>query len=238
MTFTRNLIGESQQRYEQAARLADEPAATVSMLRHAAAVAGCRLRGDDMYRFHLEASDAASGSGDTAGAAVDLATAATNAYRFSSKFVRVPPPEEAMALITEARELAGDDPAAQAAVALAEAGVLTDAFGAAQGPPDNAVPETIARAERAVALARRTGDPLASSAARRWARQLADHPLLAEVGDRAVSWLLVAEALAGNVDGVLTASVRFLEAWQQAGRPARSFLGSAVAGRGDGPRPA
>ena len=141
LTFTRNLIGESQQRYEQAAALADDPAAAASMLRHAAAVAGCRMRGDDMYRLHRAAADAARQAGDTAGAAYDLATAATSAYRFSSKFVRTLPPEEAIALIAEARELAGDDPAAGAAVALAEAGVLTDAFGAAQGPSDAAVPE-------------------------------------------------------------------------------------------------
>ncbi|MGX7674339.1 ATP-binding protein [Plantactinospora sp. DSM 117369] len=291
LTFTRHLIGESQLRYEQAAALADDPAATASMLRQAAAVAGCRMRGDDMYDFHRAAAEAAHRSGDTAGAAADLATAATNAYRFSTKFERIPPQEEAIALITEARELAGDDPAAQAAVALAEAGVLTDAFGAAQGPPDNAVPETIARAERAVELAHRTGDPLAESAAldaltgaqswagdtfavaatarrriallssipatpasthelidalgmateaslgagdlpgaRRWARQLADHPLLAEVGHRATSWLLVADALAGNVDEVLAGSARFLEAWQRAGSPARSVLGPAAAG--------
>jgi predicted ATPase/DNA-binding CsgD family transcriptional regulator len=291
LTFTRRLIGESQQRYEQAAALADDPAATASMLRHAAAVAGCRMRGDDMHRFQLAAADAARRSGDTAGAAADLATAATNAYRFSGRFVRVPPREEAVALITEARELAGDDPAAQAAVALAEAGVLTDAFGALQGPPDNAVQETAARAERAVELAGRTGDPLAGSAAldallgaqcwagdtfaaaatarrriallssapdtpasthelidalgiaaeaslgagdlpgaRRWARQLADHPLLAEVGHRATSWLLVAGALAGEVGEALTAGARFLEAWQRAGSPARSYLGPAVAG--------
>jgi predicted ATPase/DNA-binding CsgD family transcriptional regulator len=291
LAFTRNLIGESQQRYEQAAALADDPAAAASMLRHAAAVAGCRLRGDDMYRFHRAAADAARRAGDPAGAAFDLATAATAAYRFSGKFVRIPPEEEAIALIAEARELAGDDPAAQAAVALAEAGVLTDAFGATQGPADNDVPQTIARAERAVELASRTGDPLAESAAfdallgaqcwagdtfaaaatarrrtallsstpdtpakthelidalgiaaeaslgagdlpgaRRWARQLADHPLLAEVGHRATSWLLVADALSGEVDELRTASVRFLEAWQRAGSPARSFLGPAVAG--------
>ncbi|MEU6207324.1 LuxR C-terminal-related transcriptional regulator [Micromonospora musae] len=293
LTFTRNLIGESQQRYEQAAALADDPAATASMLRHAAAAAGCRVRGDDMYRNYRAAADAAHRSGDTDGAASDLATAATNAYRFWSKFERLPPQAEVIALVAEARELAGDDAAAQAAVALAEAGVLTDAFGAAQGPPENAVPETIARAERAVALAHRTGDPLAESAAldaltgaqswagdtlatavttrrriallsstpdtpasrhelidalggateaslgagdlpaaRRWARQLADHPSLAEVGDRATSWLLVADALAGNVDEVLAGSVRFLEAWQRAGSPARSVLGPAVAGVG------
>ncbi|SBT39024.1 Predicted ATPase [Micromonospora auratinigra] len=291
LTFTRNLIGESQLRYEQAAALADDPADTASMFRHAAAVAGCRMRGDDMYRCHRAAARAARRGGDTAGAAADLATAATNAYRFWSKFERVPSPREVVALVTEARELAGDDPAALAAVALAEAGVLTDAFGAAQGPPDNAVAETIARAERAVALAHRTGDPLAESAAldaltgarswsgetfasaatarrrvellsslppspasthelldalgnateaslgagdlpaaRRWAGQIADHPLLAEVGHRATSWLLVADALAGDVDAVLAGGVRFLEAWQRAGSPARSVLAPAAAG--------
>jgi len=291
LTFTRTLIGESQQRYEQAAALAGDPATAASMLRHAAAVAGCRMRGDDMYRFHREAARAARQSGDTAGAARDLATAATNTYRFWSKFVRIPPREEAVALITEARELAGDDPAAEAAVALAEAGVLSDAFGAPQGPADNAVPETIARAERAVELAHRTGDPLAESAAldaltgaqgwvadsfaaaatsrrrivllssmpdtpgkthelidalgqateaslgagdlpaaRRWGRQLADHPLLAEVGHRATSWLLLVDSLAVNVDEVLTGGARFLDAWQRAGRPARAVLARAVAG--------
>lgn len=291
LTFTRNLIGESQQRYEQAAALADDPATTASMLRQAAAVAGCRLRGDDMYRLHRAAADAARRAGDDAGTATDLATAATVGYRFSPRFARLPTRKEALALITEATALAGDDPAAKAAVALAEAGVLTDAFGSAQGPPDNDVPATIARSERAVELAVRTGDPLAESAAldaltgaqswagdtfataataqrrigllastpvtpasthelidalgiaaeaslgagdlpsaRRWAGQLADHPLLAEVGYRAMSWRLMTEAVAGNVDDVLTGSVRFLDAWRQAGGPARPALGPAVAG--------
>ncbi|KAB8188426.1 ATPase [Nonomuraea phyllanthi] len=292
LTFTRHLIGESQQRYEQAAALADEPAATASMFRKAADVAGCRTRGDDMYRLHRAAADAARRAGDTARAAVDLATAATAAYRFSSTFVRIPPEEEAVALVSEARELAGDDPAAEAAVALAEAGVLSDAFGAVQGPADNAVPETLARAERAVELARRIGDPLAESAAldaltaahawagdtfacaatagrrvtllssmadrpetpggvhelidglgmavqtslgvgnladaRRWGRQLADHPALAEVGHRATCWLLVADALAGNADDVLSGSTRFLDAWRRAGSPAKAALGPAA----------
>ncbi|WP_327120537.1 LuxR C-terminal-related transcriptional regulator [Nocardia sp. NBC_01730] len=291
MCFTRNLIGESQMRYEQAAALTDDPAATATMLRHAAATAGCRMRGDDMYRLHRAAAVAADRSGDTAGAARDLATAAANAYRFSSKFARPLPPAEAVELVTEARQLAGDDPAALAAVALADAGrALTDAL-TAQHASGNAVPETIACAERAVELAHRTGDPLAESAAldtlagahswagdtfaaaataqrrmallattpdtpadtheliealgeateaglgtgdlpsaRRWARQLANHPLLAEVGHRATSWLLVTDALAGNVDEVLTHSVRFLDAWQRAGSPARTTLGPAVAG--------
>ncbi|MFC5833374.1 ATP-binding protein [Nonomuraea insulae] len=288
LTFTRNLVGESQRHYEQAAELAIDPAATASMLRQAAAVAGCRAVGDDMYRLRLAAADAARRSGDTAGAAADLASAATSAFRFSPTFLRLPPGEEALALIIEAREPAGDDPAARAAVALAEAAVLADTFGAVQGPPGNAVPETMAYAERAVELARRTGDPLAESAAldalasaqswagdtfaaaatarsritllsslpisptgtqelidalgmvteaelgagdlpgaRRWARRLADHPALAEVGHRAP---LMVEALAGNVGEVLAGSIRLLDAWRGAGSPARSYLGPAVAG--------
>ncbi|ETK37725.1 ATPase [Microbispora sp. ATCC PTA-5024] len=290
LTFTRHLTGESQRRFEQAAGLAAGPSVAASMLRQAAAVAGCRTIGDDMYRLRLAAADAARGSGDTAGAATDLATAATIAFRFSTTFVRLPPPEEALALVGEARETAGDDPAARAAVALAEAAVLTDAFGAAQGPPGNAVPETIARAERAVELARPTGDPLAESAALdaltgaqswagdtfataatarrritlltslpsspagthelidalgmateaalgagdvpgalRWARRLAGHPSLAEVGHRATCRLLMVDALAGDVDEALAASVRFLDAWRRAGSPARALFRPAVA---------
>ncbi|MBF6436863.1 ATP-binding protein [Nocardia cyriacigeorgica] len=291
LCFTRNLIGESQMRYEQAAALADDPAVAAAMLRQAAGAAGCQLRGEDMDRLHREAADAARRSGDSAGAACDLATAAADSYRFAGKFVRVLPPAEALALITEARELAGDDPRAQAAVALAEAGrTLTDNL-TGQHPEGEVVPETLAHAERAVDLAQRTGDPLAASAAldtlagvqswagdtfgaaattlrrmtvlesaprtpaatheliealgeateaclgagdlpgaRRWARQLADHPLLAEVGHRATSWLLVTDALSGEVERVRTHSVRFLDSWQRAGSPARSLLGPAMAG--------
>lgn len=289
LTFTRNLTGEAQLRYEQAAALADGPAAAAALLRVAAVVAGCQLRGDDMYRLQCAAADAARRAGDDAGASRDLATAATNAYRFATKFDRLPSHEDVVALLNEARELAADHPAALAAVALAEAGVLTDAFGAVQGPADNAVPETIARAERAVELAEGTGDPLAESAAldaltgarswagdtfgaaatarrrvalltstpdspgrthelidalgnaaeaglgagdvrgaREWARRLAEYPMLAEVGHRATSWLLVTDALAGNVEDVMTVGDRFLEAWRRADRPARPALGPAV----------
>ncbi|MEU6724018.1 LuxR C-terminal-related transcriptional regulator [Nonomuraea wenchangensis] len=174
LAFTRNLTGESQRRFEQAAALAAGPAESAAMLRQAAAVAGCRAAGDDMYRLRLAAAAAARDAGDAAGAAVDLATAATMAFRYWATFVRVPSREEALALIEDARKTAAASPAAAAgggtaaaaALALAEAAVVTDAFGAVQGPADNvAVPETIACAERAVELAARTGDPLAESAA-------------------------------------------------------------------------
>jgi predicted ATPase/DNA-binding CsgD family transcriptional regulator len=290
LAFTRNLVGESQQRYEQAAALTGDLAATAATLRCAAAVAGCRLLGDDMYRLHRAAADAAGRAGDKAGAALDLATAATTAYRFSGAFTRVPPPAEPAALLTAARELAAGDPATDAAVALAEAAVLADAFGSDQGPSENAVTETLAAASRAVELARRAADPLATSAAldalagaqswagdsfaaaatargrvellssvpvtpastheltdalvsaidtslgvgdlpaaRRWGRQLADLPLLAEVGHYATSWLLMVDALAGNVDDVLAASGRFLESWERTGRLRAPRLGVAAA---------
>ncbi|MGW0451306.1 ATP-binding protein, partial [Streptosporangium sandarakinum] len=62
LAFTRNLLGEAQQRLEQAARLADADAAAVA-LRHAAAVAGCRGLGDDMFRLHRAAAEAARRAG-------------------------------------------------------------------------------------------------------------------------------------------------------------------------------
>ncbi|MDX3211301.1 hypothetical protein, partial [Streptomyces scabiei] len=55
--------------------------------------------------------------------------------------------------------------AATAALALAEAAVVADAFGAVQGDVDNTAQETVGYAERAVGLARRAGDPVAESAA-------------------------------------------------------------------------
>ncbi|MDV5147218.1 LuxR C-terminal-related transcriptional regulator [Streptomyces sp. SBC-4] len=304
--FTRNLLGEAQERYEQAAALAGPGAEAGECLRLAAAVAGCRRLGDDMFRLHRAAGDAARGAGDLAGAGRDLAAAATVAYRFSSEFTRLPSVEEATTLLAQARELSGGEAAGEgpavAAVALAEAAVLADAFGAVQGATDNTVEETIAVAERAVALARRVGDPVAESAAldalsgarswagdtfaaaaaarrridllsplppdparthelldalamasgtalgagrlaeaRRWGRQLAGHPILAEVGHHATAWLLVADAFAGRGDDVLTGGGRFLDAWERSGRQQSFSLGPAAASvamvhglRGDG----
>ncbi|GAA2432059.1 hypothetical protein GCM10010405_13710 [Streptomyces macrosporus] len=96
----------------------------------------------------------------------DLAVAATVAYRFPGTFTRLPSVDEVTAVLTEAQRLARDgDPAAEAAVALAEAAVIADAFGAVQGNSDHTAQETVARAERAVEAARRAGDPVAESAA-------------------------------------------------------------------------
>ncbi|MEU9594887.1 LuxR C-terminal-related transcriptional regulator [Streptomyces sp. NPDC048193] len=293
LAFARTLLGEAQQRYEQAAALAGG-AAGAAALRQAAAVAGCRRLGDDMYRLHRAAAEAARRAGDRAGACRDLAAAATVAYRFSTLFTRIPPVDEVTALLDGAREQCDGTPAAEAAVALAEAAVLCDAYGALQGAAENTVDDTVVRAEQAVVLARRTGDPVAESAAldalsgarswagdafagaaaarrrvgvlaslapapapaparthesmdalamaagtalgvgalpdaRRWGRQLAGHPLLAEAGHHATAWLLTADAFAGHGDEVLARSPRFLDAWEHSGRRPSLSLGAAAA---------
>lgn len=173
LAFTRTLLGEAQARYEQAAQLADDggtaeaaaPATAAEALRLAAAVAGCRRLGDDVFRLRRAAAESAQRAGDPAGASRDLAAAATAAYRFSSSFRQLPTADEASALLAAARDLADDAPATRAAVALAEAAVLTDTYGAVQTDADNTGHEAVAYAERAVGLARRSGDAVAESAA-------------------------------------------------------------------------
>ncbi|MGH3736078.1 MAG: ATP-binding protein, partial [Micromonosporaceae bacterium] len=290
LTFTRNLLGEAQQRYEQAAALAGDDLAAATALRHAAGAAGCRMLGDDMFRLHQAAGEAARRAGDTASAASDLATAVTTVYRFSGAFAQLPSKETAITLLDTARELADDDPVALAAVAVAEAGVFAEVFGGIQSGPDNDVTRSLVSSRRAVELAERTGDPLAETVAldaytaaqswagdtfgtattarrrvallssvpvtpastheyvdalvsatetslgigdlagaRRWGRQLAEHPLLAEVGHQAVRWLLVTDAFAGDVEAVLAGSARFLDAWQRNGRQPSAGLAPAAA---------
>ncbi|CAL9351383.1 hypothetical protein SUDANB121_00484 [Nocardiopsis dassonvillei] len=290
LAFTRTLLGEAQQRYVQAAGLADRGGPAVAALRSAAAVAGCRGLDGDAYRLHRWAALAAERAGDGVAAARDLLDSAVVAYRFSTSFAHLPPAEEVAEALARARELADDSPASLAALALAEAAVAADAFGALQGEPDNPASETVASARHAVRLAREAGDPLAESAAldalsgaqcwagdsfasaeaarrrieildrvppspaathelmdalamaaataigvgdlpraRRWGRRIADHPLLSEAGHHATSWLLVANALAGEVGGVLAGAERFREAWRQSGRLRSRSLGPAAA---------
>ncbi|WP_216853694.1 LuxR C-terminal-related transcriptional regulator [Phytoactinopolyspora halotolerans] len=165
LAFTRNLVGESQQRYEQAAALTDDAVRAAAALRWAANVAACRMRGDDAYRLWQAAADVAHRAGDTAAAARDLATTATTYFRKAGTFAQPPPRDEAIALVTRAGELAGDDLPAQAAVALAECTAQGYAFFADQTEAQTGAPAMTALAERAVELAHRLGDPVAEGAA-------------------------------------------------------------------------
>src|SRR5262249_1198486 len=142
LAFSRNLAGEAQRRYEQAAALTGGPAAAAAALRCAANVAACRMRGDDAYRPWQAAADAARRAAGTPAAARHPATAAATYFRMSGVFARLPPPQEATALLTRARELAGDDPAGQAALVLAECGALGHAFFAEQAEPKTAASQT------------------------------------------------------------------------------------------------
>ncbi|MYW17741.1 ATPase, partial [Streptomyces sp. SID2955] len=72
LAFGHHLLGEAQQRFEQAAGLAGDAAAAAA-LRQAAAVAGCRRLGEDMFRLHRAAARAARRAGHTTAAGRDLA---------------------------------------------------------------------------------------------------------------------------------------------------------------------
>jgi hypothetical protein len=167
LAFARNLAGEAQRRYEQAATLTGDPAAGAAALRRAADVAACRMQGDDTYRLRQDAAALAQQAGDTAAAARDLAGATTAYFRMSGVFAHLPPTDDAVALLIRARDLAegAPDAGAQAAVALAECGALGDAFFAEEAEPKASIAETSALAERAVGLARGLDDPLAECAA-------------------------------------------------------------------------
>lgn len=165
LAFARNLVGESQRRYEQAAALAAGAPAARAAFRSAAAAAGCRMDGADMFRLYRAAAEVAREAGDAAAAATDLATAAITVYRMSDTFAESPPTEAAALLLSQARELAGGDAAAEAAVALAECGVPADIGAAGRADPGAGVVAPLGAAERAVELASRTGDRPAYSAA-------------------------------------------------------------------------
>jgi predicted ATPase/DNA-binding CsgD family transcriptional regulator len=154
LSFTRGFPGESQRRYEQAAELAPDAGHVATALRCAAGAAKSRHFGDDAFRLLQAAADAAIRAGDHAGAAVDLAEAAEMLGRAPGLMATAPPDGLAHELIARGRALAGENVAATSRLLTAEAYT-----------GDDIDPVTAELAERAVALARRVGDPLAESAA-------------------------------------------------------------------------
>ena len=146
LTYARGKLSESQERYEEAATLADDPAEVAEALHLAAAVAWGRHDGDEAIRLFRRAAEAAREAGDPARAALELTSAAelvTNAPGIMSE---LRPPEEAQALLGEALSLAAGD-------VHVEAAVLT-----VTTPADEFDPTYGDLAERAVELAHRVGD--------------------------------------------------------------------------------
>nr|WP_243875902.1 LuxR C-terminal-related transcriptional regulator [Streptomyces sp. 846.5] len=154
LSFSRGMPGESQRRYEQAAGLAPDDMAAADALRSAAGAAEARHFGNEALRLRLCAAEAALRAGDRAGAAVDLARNAELINRAPGLMATEPAAGEAEALIARGWALADGDLTAHARLLVAES-----CHGAA------ADPATLQLVERALALARGIGDPLAESAA-------------------------------------------------------------------------
>ncbi|HEX6420182.1 MAG TPA: LuxR C-terminal-related transcriptional regulator [Acidimicrobiales bacterium] len=152
--FTRGLLAESQQRYEQAAELAGDRAGATEALLRAADAAALRHAGNEALRLWRLAADSAVAAGDAATAAHTLARSAELLTRGPGIIAELPPDGTGDALITEARSLAGDDPRAGTAILVAVAFAMAETD-----------PETLTIAERAVAAASALGDPLLESAA-------------------------------------------------------------------------
>ncbi len=154
LTFLRGLPAEAQRRFEEAARLTDDPAAKVAALNDAAGAAMSRHVGNDSFRLWRAAADIAAEAGDGVTAARNLALAATLINRGPGIMAEVPPPEVVNDLIQEATMLAGGSPQAEPSILTAQAfnGEELD-------------PVTRDLAERAVTLARRVGDAYDESAA-------------------------------------------------------------------------
>ena len=154
LCFARGFPGESQRRYEQAAGLAPDGGHAAAALRCAAGAAKSRHFGDDALRLLLQAADAAIRAGEAATAAADLAEAAELIGRAVGLMATAPPGGLARELIARRRALADGNMTAESRLLIAEAYT-----------GDDVDPVTAELAERAIAMARRAGDPLAETVA-------------------------------------------------------------------------
>lgn len=154
LLFARGRLREAQHRYEQAASLAGDHAATATALECAAAIAKSRTLGQEALRLDRAAADAFLRAGQPADAAVALARSAEHVSRFAGMYAERPAPGTAEALLAEARDSAGTDPCALAAIGNAEASA------GHSGDPAGA-----AAVVRSLRLAWQAGDPLLVSAA-------------------------------------------------------------------------
>ena len=107
-------------RFELAAGLAPDGRLATADLARAAAVAKCRVDGEDAERFELAAAAAAQSIGERTDQAFAYARAAELIRRFPGMFRDDPPDSLATEYLRRARELDDRTPAVVAAVALAE----------------------------------------------------------------------------------------------------------------------
>jgi predicted ATPase/DNA-binding CsgD family transcriptional regulator len=150
--WLRGRVTESQRRYEQAAEFCPEPATQVEYLRLAAGAAGTGYGGEQLLRLLRAAADVAITLGDRGGAARDLAWMSLFITRAPGIMSEPRPPEEADALLAEARDISDGSPQADAAIFTAQAFADYREL-------------SVERAEEAVALARQAGDATMEDAA-------------------------------------------------------------------------
>jgi hypothetical protein len=154
LLFTRGRLREAQQRYEQAAALAGDPAAAARALECAAATAKIRTAGEEALRLDRAAAAAYLRAGDPAAASVAFARCAEHVNRFAGMYAGLPAAGTAAGLLADARAHASGDPRAVAAIGTA----------GAQDPGLTGA-QAAERAGLALRLARQAGDPLLISAA-------------------------------------------------------------------------
>jgi predicted ATPase/DNA-binding CsgD family transcriptional regulator len=146
LAYSRGLLNEAQERFEESATLAAEASEAAEALHLAAAVAWGRHAGNEAIRLLRAAAEAARRAGQPRRAALELVSAAeliTNAPGIMSELA---PPGEELALLAEGRVLAAGDPHFEAAVLTVT--TAADEFDPTYGD----------LAERAVELAHRVGD--------------------------------------------------------------------------------
>src|SRR5262245_6340185 len=146
VAYARGKPSEAQERYEEAAALAADPAEAAEALHFCAAVAWGRHLGNDAIRHYRAAAEAARQAGDRRRAALELMSAAELITNAPGVMSELPPPGEERALLAEARVLAIGD-------IHVEAAVLT-----VTTPEDEIDPTYDDLAERAVELAHGDGD--------------------------------------------------------------------------------
>ncbi|WP_232661063.1 ATP-binding protein [Pseudonocardia sp. TRM90224] len=154
LAHRRGMPAEAQRRSEQAAELAGSELLVSVALGRAAGSAQARLAGNDALRLHRSAAEAALRAGLPTVASVHLARVVELSHRSPGIIVTLPEPDELERTLAEASRHAGDDPVAQAWIATAIA------FRYAMAEPGR-----FANVERALELARRSGDPLVESSA-------------------------------------------------------------------------
>jgi predicted ATPase/DNA-binding CsgD family transcriptional regulator len=156
LTYAHRFMDESREHYEAAAKLTNDPRQATADLRCAADVALTQERGDDAFELLLAAADQAGRAGDDAELASAMGYAVTIADRFAANFKYEVPHDRLRGLFDSVTEIcATEDANAQAYLTAADAWTTERA---------KTVPHP-GLADKAMAAALRTGDPVMISGA-------------------------------------------------------------------------